>query len=206
MKVSFCNMQHVKREAKKLRLLHPDLSHSKLLSLAAINLFGVRGFHELNKLREQTINQYLVGTEHLAKCTYCGLEFCPDVAADRKTHRVRHDAYEEATGVLNYAPQQYADREAGKKNGYAKMHNDLHLEQKTLGALMVIQAWFDRSLDAAIDGKYWKKHPSFEQYIGYIVSNLEAFPNQVVDALIQRYGRTDGVIPNGQTYWYPLKH
>lgn len=205
--ISFSDMLRVKREAKQLRTIHPDIPHNKLLSQAATALFGVRGFHELIKLREQTINEHLIATESLAKCNFCGLEFCPDIADDRKTHQTRHNAFEEATGVLNYIPKQYADREASKKSGYILMQDsDLGPEQQLQGALMIIRAWFDRSLDSAIDGQYWKQHPGFEQYITYIVGDLDSFPLPIVDALIQRYGQKDGLIPKGKSYWYPPKH
>lgn len=205
MNISFRDMLHVKREAKKLRTQYPDIPHSKLLSQAAANLFGVRGYHELKKLREQTINLQVVGTESLAKCIFCGLEFCPDIAEDRKTHQIRHDAFEEAAGVMNYTPQQYAAREASKKLGHGLMsHSDL--EKQIEGALTVIRAWFDRSLDSGIEGNYWRQHPSFDQYVTYVVGDIASFPSSVVDAVIQRYGRKDGVIPKGRSYWYPPKH
>lgn len=205
MNISFSDMLHVKREAKQLRANYPDVPHNKLLSQAATALFGVRGFHELKKLRERTINEHVIATEPFAKCNFCGCRFCPDIAEDRKAHNVRHDAFEEATVVLNYIPKQHADREADKKNGYALMYGS-DPEQKLQGALMIIQAWFDRSLDSAIDGKYWKQHPSFEQYITYIVGDLDSFPIPVVNTLIQRYGQNDGVIQKGKSYWYPPKH
>lgn len=205
MLISFSDMLQVKREAKKLRTLRPDVPHNKLLSQVAVDLFGVRGFHELKKLREQTINQHLVANGSTVTCTYCGQEFCPDLALDRKTHQSRHDAFEEATGVLNYTPKQYADREARKKNGYNLMRES-SLEHQIQGALMVIRSWFDRSLDSAIDGKYWKQHPTFEQYTAYVVGDIGSFPCQAVDAIEQLYGRKDGVIPKGRSYWYPPKH
>lgn len=205
MNISYFDLLRLKREAKKLRTLSPNLSHSERLSQVAVSMFGVRGFHELKKFRELTINQHIVLSESQAKCTYCGSLFYHEIAEERKAHQTRHDAFEEATEVLNYVPKLHAEREASKVRGHALLL-DANLEQKLLGALMVIRAWFDRSLDSAIDKKYWKQHPSIDQYISYITGNLDLFPVQVVDILVERYGRNDGVIPKGQSYWRPLRH
>lgn len=204
MNVSFFDIQRVKREAKKLRSLTPLLNHSSALSEAAKALFGVRSFHELNKLREHTINRHLVGDGQLVTCTFCGLNFCPDIAEDRKTHRERHDAYEEATTVLGYTPRQHADREALKKSGY-ELASSPNPEEALTGVLMVARGWFDRSLDSAIDGKYWRQHPSFNEYVSYISGDLDQFPVVLTDKIQERYGRKDGVIPKGRSYWYPPK-
>jgi hypothetical protein len=204
MHISFADVSAVKREGKLLRRQYPETPHSQLLSEAARSLFGVRNFHELNKLREKTIAEYLEGSESLATCTYCGLQFCPDVADDRKQHRVRHDSFEEAVSLLQYKPDMHSERESSKKEGYSDLESNDAAVQLS-GALKVIRAWFDRSLDAAIDGGYWKKHPTFDQYVAFVVGDLSAFPDHIVTSLEARFGRIDGVIPKGRSYWYPPK-
>lgn len=205
MNISYSDVARVKREAKQLRSEHPDLSHSQRLNLASAKLFGVRGFHELNRHWERSINQHLVEKDGgVAVCNFCGLEFVPGMASERNAHRKRHEAFEEAVYVLKYVPQHYAEREAGKAQGY-KLMREAEAEKRLEGALLVLRAWFDRSLISAIDGFYWKEHPSFGQYVTYMAGDLDGFPQDVVDALVAKYGRKDGVIPRGRSYWYPPK-
>lgn len=203
MNISFSDIARVKREAKRLRSEHPDLSHSQRLNLAATKYFSVRGFHELNRYWEKTMSQYVVEKAGgLAYCTFCGTEFVPGVATERNAHSKRHAAFEEAVDVLKYAPQHYAEREAGKAKGYDLLH-DAGAAERLEGAVLVLRAWFDRSLVSAISDSYWKSHPSFEQYVSYVVGDLGDFSSETVNELVSRYGRQDGVIPPGRSYWYP---
>lgn len=205
MHISYADISRVKREAKKIRKESPDIPLMTCQSTVAQRLFGVRNFHELTKLREKTRLRDLVCSENrTATCTLCGLHFCLDVPDDIKTHQARHDAYEEAIDVLGYAPKHYAEREADKKRGHTLAQEGATIDDQIEGALMVIRAWFDRSLDAAIDSGYWKQHPKFELYVSFVVGDL-VFPNAVTSSLIQRFGKVDGVIPKGRSYWYPPK-
>ncbi|WP_137936079.1 hypothetical protein [Chitinivorax sp. B] len=204
MQVTFADMMHVKREAKKLGRDLSKRSHAQLLSLAAQNLFGVRNYHELKKRRQQALDQHLVHSGNVATCAYCGWLFCPDLVEDRKEHQARHENFELAAVALKYTPQHHVGREASKKRGYALMAVE-EAESHVEGALLILRAWFDRSLDAAIDGGYWKNHPEFERYVSYLVGDLPAFPPDVVMALENRFGRVDGVIAKGISYWYPSK-
>lgn len=205
MHISYADFSRAKREAKKIR---KELPHSSLMncqSIAAQRLFGVRSFHELTKLREKTRRQDLALSEDgIATCALCGLHFCLDVPEDVKNHKKRHDAYEEAVSVLGYAPRHYPDREADKKTGHTLAWEGATEDERLDGALLVIRAWFDRSLDSAIDGGYWKQHPQFEAYVSFVVGDLN-FSEAVTSSLIQRFGKVDGVIPKGRSYWYPPK-
>jgi zinc-finger of acetyl-transferase ESCO len=204
MHISFADTLRLKHEAKKLRSEFPSktLSHCKLIVVQ--DLFGLRDLHEFNQLRKQSIERDLSHSGGLASCTFCGMEFCPAHAEDRKLHKARHDAFDEAISVLEYTPQLLKAREVSKRDGYLLLANANSEEQKQ-GALMVMRAWFDRSLDAAINNGYWKKHPKFNDYISYIVGATPSFPAHVVALLKQQYGQTDGVIPKGGSYWYPPK-
>lgn len=203
MHISYADVARVKREAKIIRTEFPEVSLMNRQSIAAQRLFGVRSFHELTKLREKARRQNLALSEDgVATCALCGLHFCPDVPEDVKTHQDRHDAYEEAQTVLGYAPQHYPEREASKKTGHLLAWDGVTIDEQVDGALMVIRAWFDRSLDSAIDGGYWKQHPKFETYVSYVVGDLN-FSGSVVSLLVQRFGNVDGVIPKGRSYWYP---
>ncbi|WP_041377518.1 hypothetical protein [Polaromonas naphthalenivorans] len=205
MKISFADTLCLKREAKKLGHKFPEKSYSHLRSLAAQQLFGVRSVHEFNRLRKQTVEQHLVLSDGMATCAFCGLQFYPNVPEDSKTHQAKHDAFEEATTVLNYTPKFYAQREANKKHGYALL-SDTDPETQVSGALEVLRSWFDRSLDAAIgESSYWKRHPKFEEYVGFMLGATPPFPAHVVASLEKQYGRIDGVIEKGHSYWYPPK-
>jgi hypothetical protein len=91
-----------------------------------------------------------------------------------------------------------------KKAGYKLLRADT-LDQQIEGLLMVARGWFDRSLDAAIDGAYWKQHPAYEAYVSYVIGDLENHSVAAVRAVVEKYGRVDGVIPQGRNYWYPPK-
>lgn len=205
MHISYADISRVKREAKKIRKESPDTPLMNCQSTAAQRLLGVRNFHELTKLREKTRLQDLALSEDgIATCALCGLHFCLDVPEDVKAHQSRHDAYEEAIAVLGYAPQHYPEREANKKKGHTLAWEGMTIDEQIDGALMVIRAWFDRSLDSAIDGGYWKQHPKFETYVSFVVGDL-SFSDAVTSLLTQRFGKVDGVIPKGRSYWYPPK-
>ncbi|WP_374344435.1 C2H2-type zinc finger protein [Azonexus sp.] len=205
MHISYADIARVKREAKKIRAEFPETSLMNCQSIAAQRLLGVRSFHELTRLREKTRLRDLAPSENgVTTCAICGLHFCMDDLEDVKAHRNRHDAYEEAVTVLGYAPQHYPEREARKKKGHLLAWEGATLDDQVDGALMVIRAWFDRSLDSAIDGGYWKQHPTYDTYVSYVVDDLN-FSGSVTSLLVQRFGRIDGVIPKGRSYWYPPK-
>lgn len=202
--VSFEDVKRTKAVAKELKQSHPELTYMQRLDVAARNLFGRRHYRELDKLREKTILSHLVSGGCTATCTYCGFYFAPDIPAEHKEHRVRHDNYEEAVTALGYKPMLYAEREASKKSGHELLHSD-KLEQQMKGALAVIRGWYDRSLDSAIDGNYWKKHPRFEQYVSMINAQKGTFSAEVEEVLKEKYGELTGQIPNGKSDWYPAK-
>lgn len=202
--ISFNDIKRTQAEAKKLKQDHPELGYMQRLDVATQKLFSLRHYRELEKLREKTISSNLVTGDHTATCVYCGFCFAPDLPAERKEHIVRHNNYEEAVSVLAYKPMHYAEREASKKSGYELLNAD-SAEQQVDGALTVVRAWYDRSLDSAIDGNYWKKHPTFEKYVAMINAQENTFSAQVESELIARHGILAGQIPSGKTYWYPRK-
>ncbi len=202
--ISFSDVQRTKREAKRRAKQSPTVALGRCQDTVARDLFGVRDYHELLAHRTATINSTVVQSGGLARCSFCGIEFCPDLKEDRQAHQRQHDAFEEATVALKYVPRQHAEREALKKGGYKLLESD-DLEKQVEGLLMVIRGWFDRSLNSAIDGAYWKQHPTFEAYVSFVIGDMEHLPPAPVNALVSRFGRVDGVIPNGRSYWYPPK-
>lgn len=202
--ISLSDVTRVKREAKRLADQYPKLTLGRRQDVAAHELLGVRNYHELIELRKATINRSVVTSNGVAHCQVCGLSFCDDLKEDRDTHQRRHDAFEEATTALKYVPGLHVEREALKKIGYELLRS-IDLREQIEGLLMVIRGWFDRSLESAIRDGYWKQHPVFEAYASFVVGDLAQHPQAAVDALVERFGRVDGVIPKGRSYWYPPK-
>lgn len=203
--ISAADIERAKKLAKQSKPSFPYLSHAKRLDYAAQQLFKVRNYHELNKWRESTIQQYVIVTGNTATCSYCGLLFAPDLKEDRNSHRHRHDAFEEAVAFLGYLPEQTSQRESRKKAGYSLLSDGTDTNERLDGALDVLRAWFDRSLVRAIGSGYWKQHPKFDAYISYMIGDLSQvhFPKDVIDELERRFGKVDGVIEKGHSYWYP---
>lgn len=203
--IALSDVTRVKREAKRLAGQYPKLALGQRRDVAAHELLGVRNYHELIALRKATINRSVVTSNGIAHCQVCGLSFCDDLKEDRDTHQRRHDAFEEATTALKYSPRFLVEREVVKKAGYDLLESD-ELEEQVDGLKMVVRGWFDRSLEEAILGGYWKQHPSFESYIPFVIGDLANLPEAAVNALVERFGRVDGVIPKGRSYWYPPKN
>ena len=53
--LSYADVERVKRRAKQLKSTFPELPHAKRLDKAAVELCGVRNFHELNRWFDQMI-------------------------------------------------------------------------------------------------------------------------------------------------------
>jgi hypothetical protein len=205
--ISVADIERAKKLSKQSKSQYPHLSHAKRLDYAAHQLFNARNYHELNKWREATIQKHVVDAGTTATCSYCGLTFAPDIREDQKEHRSRHDAFEEATTCLNYIPEQHQQREIRKKAGYTAMSDGINTQQRMIGALDVLRGWFDRSLESAISSGYWKQHPEFEVYVSYMIGGLDPilFPLDVINGLERKFGRIDGIIEKGHSYWYPSK-
>lgn len=202
--IFFSDVTHVKREAKRLADQYPKLTLGQRQDVAAHELLSVRNYHDLIALRKATINRSVVTSNGIAHCQFCGLSFCDDLKEDRDTHQRRHDAFEEATTALKYAPSFHIEREALKKIGYELLQS-IDIGKQVDGLQMVIRGWFDRSLESAILDGYWKQHPVFETYASFVIGDLTEHPQTAVSVLAERFGRVDGVIPEGRTYWYPPK-
>ena len=99
----------------------------------------------------------------------------------------------------------YEARELMKRYAYEKMTGpDVTLEEKVSLAEQVIKSHFLRSAHALreYDRQLW--HPSFREYAAMLLnqdSYRGLFENEVADALVQKYGRKEG-IPDG-TYYPP---
>ncbi|AYW42615.1 TPA: hypothetical protein ACKPYC_001444 [Pseudomonas aeruginosa] len=201
--LTFADIQNVKRHAKKLKASHPDLPHAKRLDIAAAELTGVRNYHELNRQFEELINRYVDTPElnGVSHCRYCDFRFAADHKPDLKTHRDLHERFMEVHERLGYRPGTYVERERMKKDGYQQVNHAEQVEDRVAGLLMITRGWFDRSFHDAVSDGYWPRHPSFEEYVAMMVPHLETMYPALAVIVAERYGRTPGVIPKGNTYW-----
>lgn len=204
--ISFADIERAKKHAKSLKSSHPHLTHAARLNRAAHELFRARDYHELSKWREATIAAHVIDGDSgaTATCSFCGFLFAPDIRTDQKQHRDRHDVFEKAFAALGSLPEQHHQREDRKRAGYQLLHEGRDSEERLAGALEVLRAWFDRSLESSIENSYWKKHPSFETYVSYMVGGL-TFAEDIRTKLENRFGRVDGVIKPERSYWFPPK-
>lgn len=203
---SFADVQSVKRHAKALKSTHPELKHGKRLDLAAAELLGVRDYHELNRRFDAVIAQHLDaqdGPSAVAHCRYCDFKFAADLREDRLAHRKFHERFMEVEEATGYRPRTYVQRELLKKEGHARARGDTSVEMRVEGLLLVLQAWYDRSFANLIEDGTWRKHPSFDEYVAMLVPDLEERHPDLAPALVERFGRTPGVIPSGDSYWSP---
>ena len=136
----------------------------------------------------------------MTKCEFCYLTYVAEEPEDRRYHAARHRRWEKAVATLGYHPQDYRDRERDKQEGHELAREGKTLPDQLAGANRVLRAWFDRSLSAAIDGGYWKRHPELEEYIA-MIDVPHAFTPEVWAELRRLYGRRAGIIPSGRSYW-----
>lgn len=205
--LTFADVQRVKHLAKQLKATAPELPHTKRLDLAAAELCGARNFHELNRWFDVVINQHVDtpdGSNSVSHCLYCDYRFAADLKLDQKLHRDFHERVMEAEEKLKYRPGTFVERELMKKDGYDEVSHGKEVADRVEGLLKVTRGWFDRSLHRAIDSGYWKKHPSFEAYVAMMVPELEILHSSLTPILVDRYGRTPGVIQEGEVCWSPL--
>lgn len=138
------------------------------------------------------------------KCAGCDLRFVPSVRADRRNHDREHDSYLEAVTALRYLPMTHGEQEQQKRCGSAQMLQARTLRQQVDAALTILRARYDRSLQVAMKAGYWRAHPKFHAYVA-MCSEWGDIPAEAWDALHARYGRQEGQIAPGYSYWVPLK-
>ncbi len=130
-------------------------------------------------------------------CVICGMTYATD-EVDRD-HITYHHKFLASGLRLGYYPEPYEHREKRKRLGHKLVAESSDLNDKVYGALQIIRAWFDRSLDAAISKEYWKEHPSFENFVGMIT---DYFPPEVQKVIRRRFGCNPGQLDDGNC-WMP---
>ena len=138
-------------------------------------------------------------------CEYCECEYDEDFVPDAAEHQdihARFKRYEEQHGRL---PHHYRVREANKEAAHAVFAMDgLSDEVYRAAGLLLMQAWFDRSVMAAIDMGREQSHPDFEEYV-----MSAAYPAPMHGAQQRRFLRVIpeyGIHPSphmkpGSSYW-----
>ena len=137
-----------------------------------------------------------------AKCRYCGSQFCADIPEDVVEHERIHLLFEKAEHHLGFLPAGNEIREKNKKRAYGDLRANKSPAENVDAALRLIRGWFDRSLDVAIRGGYWRKHPKFESYIAMVDYSERIMSAETMLAIRGTYGRLPGHIAKGESYWY----
>ncbi|WP_434120394.1 hypothetical protein [Pseudomonas fortuita] len=206
MQITYSHIKQVKRLAKELKQAHPTLKLSQRQDIAAVQVLGVRNFHEAARRYDHWLMLHVNVSPDpygASKCTVCDFTFAADLKEDRDAHRDVHERLHEAGEALGFLPGSYLQREKMKSEGSQQALSDESFETRIEGVLMVLRGWFDRSLFNAIDGEYWRKHPSFELYVSMILDTLSPLYDELKPVLKDRYGHRPGEISPGKTVWYP---
>ena len=198
--ISLLNIERIKREAKKLKTQFPDLPHGQRLDKASLKFLKVRDYHEAKKLAEKQVNSFVHHSGGTAKCSYCQLLFVATEKNDLKEHEIRHLEYEKVKHLLGFIPAGMEDREKEKQLAYKELATENSDVIQMNGALRLMRAYFDRSLEASITRSEWKKHPPFEKYIS-MLDLSDILSREIMDKIQKKYGKTDGEIKKGMTYW-----
>ena len=198
--ITWVDLARLKKAAKAAKDTHPHLTHMQRLDAIAAAEFGVRHFHELQKLYEAQVASHIDTDGGAHHCRFCSFTFDGRVAADIKSHSERHQSFEEAQAVLGFVPMPYAEREQIKRIGYEWVHSSEPGVQRQ-GALAVLLSQFERSMERAVDGGRWHKHPCFIEYLAYALPGAGFIPDSIRRRLAKEFGEQPGVIPAGSTDW-----
>ncbi|MDX2310467.1 MULTISPECIES: hypothetical protein [Pseudomonas] len=209
MQITYSHIKQVKRLAKELKQAHPTLKLSQRQDIAAVQVLGVRNYHEAARRYDEWLMLHVhisPARNGASKCTFCEFTFAADLKEDRDAHREVHERLHEAGEALGYFPANFLQREKMKSEGRKQALSNESLETRIEGILLALRGWFDRSLNNAISGEYWRKHPSFELYVSMILDTLSHLYADLLPELKARYGYRPGEISPGKSDWYPKSH
>ncbi|GLO10125.1 TPA: hypothetical protein QEM76_002200 [Pseudomonas putida] len=209
MQITYSHIKQVKRLARELKAAHPALKLGQRQDLAAVEVLGVRNYHEAIRRYDQWLMLHVhvsPDPRGVSKCNFCDFSFAADLKEDREAHQKVHEKLSEASEAMGYLPANFMQREKMKSAGSNQALSDASLDARIDGVLLVLRGWFDRSLSSAIYGDYWRKHPSFEIYVSMIQDTLSHLYADLKPVLKARYGyRADEIRP-GESNWYPKAH
>ena len=140
---------------------------------------------------------------HDGKCDYCHHTILDNPLA-KTGHSRWHKKIQQVEAELGYLPAPYQERESAKMWASSVLIGKVATPVEKMRAAMTwLRCYFDRSLEAAIKGNYWKVHPRFEEYLAMCEPPSDVIPAELMTSIREQYGRIDGAIPTGDTYWYP---
>ncbi|MBM1197656.1 hypothetical protein [Pseudomonas weihenstephanensis] len=200
--ITLRDIENLKKLAKQARALHPGLSHAQRLNLMAQDHLRARNYHEVRKWVARSLEQHYEPKDSgVVYCKLCRFTFGPAIAQDSTTHEKRHLNFEDALFSLGTLPTAHATREQKKREAHSLIHSAPSAAEELVGVEQLVSAWYDRSLESAIDNGDWKKHPSIAEYAAMIFPTVQMWLQQSRELYLSKYGCKRGVIPEGQTTW-----
>lgn len=198
--ITWVDLARLKKAAKAAKASFPDMTHMQRLDAIAVTEYGVRHFHELQKRYDAQVASHVEVDGGAHHCQFCSFTFDETLPADIKTHSERHQRFEEAQAALGFVPMPYKGREQVKRTGYEWMRSpDQGIQRQ--GALAVLLSHFERSLERAVDGGRWHKHPYFAEYLAYALPGAGFIPETIQHRLAHEFGDMPGLILVGSTDW-----
>lgn len=198
------DVKHVKKLAKQAKTSHPHLSYFERLDMISRQQFDVRNYRDLRRRAISLVHAHCKPQDgNNYGCSFCGFTFVPDIPEDSAAHEEIHLKFEEALYALFKLPAPYAERENSKRQGYTAASEARSAEEEIAGIEMMVQAWFDHSLETAILNGYWKQHPSFAEFAAMAFHLAEPHLDLGSDLYLAKYGDTPGEIETDKSYWYP---
>lgn len=198
--ITWADLARIKKAAKADTPELAGLGHAQRLDALARSEHGARHYHELLQRYEAHVASHveLAGAHH---CRFCSFTFSDFDAGDRKLHLARHQRFEEAELALGFLPLAYRAREELKRHfGYRRLHAD-EAKARRLGALAILLAHYDRSLERAIEADRWSRHPCFVEYLSAALAKPAFLSDAAARELIDEFGVRPGVIAAGDTDW-----
>lgn len=136
-------------------------------------------------------------------CEFCRFFYNTSNEVEEREHEERHAAFEEARRVLGFLPANSDTQERQKSRGNYLLASKA-VRERYDGALLILRGHFDRSLESAIIDGYWRKHPSYEEYVAMAFSGYDF--DEAVQKLIEKaYGRREREMDPDSSYWTPPK-
>lgn len=199
--IIWTDLVQIKKSAKSAKERFPHLTHAQRLDVIAMSDYGARHYHELKTRYDAEVASHVAfdGTVHT--CSFCSLRFDATFASDVKSHRERHQHFEEALATLGFKPEAYQEREEMKAIGYGLLRLPNPISQRE-GALLILLSWFDRSLEQAIAAGRRHKHRYLDEYIARAL-HANAIPKIVQKRLSGEFGALTGISLVGETDWPP---
>lgn len=197
--INWTDLVQIKKSAKSAKERFPHLTHAQRLDVIAMSDYGARHYHELKTRYEVEVASHVTfdGTVHT--CSFCSFRFDGAFASDVKSHRERHQHFEEALTTLGFKPEAYQEREEIKAIGYGMLRSPSPTSQRE-GALFILLSWFDRSLEQAIAAGRWHKHPYLDEYVARAL-HANVIPTIVQQRIAREFGALTDIALIGDTDW-----